>query len=242
MASAGSEYVVFFMGGNPIVVSQYADFSGGDVNAETLKAVRERRPQEPLSFGNWVNSAVSDLSLGLLHVHPAWMAEQSSIPPSDVVARILYLRGHRVLLDSDLAVLYGVPVKRLNEAVRRNVDRFPSDFCFLLTKHELMNLKSQIATSSSGHGGTRKPPTAFSEHGAIMVATILNSRRAVEMSIYVVRAFVKAREMVQQHSELARELNALKKSVATLDADTRRQFDQVYEAILGLMSPGVRRQ
>lgn len=146
------------------------------------------------------------------------------------------------MLDSDLAVLYGVPVKRLNEAVRRNKDRFPPDFCFLVTKQEFINLKSQIATSSFGHGGNRKPPNAFSEHGAIMAATILNSRRAIEMSVYVVRAFVKAREMVQHHSELARELTALKKSVATLDADTRRQFDQVYEAILGLMNPAIRRQ
>lgn len=160
-------------------------------------------------------------------------ADSPSISPADVVTRIRYLRGTRVLLDSDLAALYGVPAKRLNEAVRRNKDRFPPDFCFLLTKQELMALKSQIATSKPGRGGSRKPPTAFSQHGAIMAATILNSRRAVEMSIYVVRAFVKAREIVQHHSELARELTALKKSVATLDADTRRQFDQVYEPFWG---------
>jgi hypothetical protein len=169
-------------------------------------------------------------------------SHKSPNPPADVVARIRYLRGQRVLFDSDLADLYGVPTHRLNEAVRRNKDRFPPDFCFSVTKQELKNLISQIAISSSGHGGRRKPPSAFSEHGAIMAATILNSRRAVEMSIYVVRAFVKAREMVQHHSELARELTALKKSVATLDADTRRQFDQVYEAILGLMNPEIRRQ
>lgn len=191
----------------------------------------------------FVKCAVIRLSPDRMSGHPFSMAaDKSSTTPADVVTRICYLRGQRVLLDSDLAALYGVPTHRLNEAVRRNKGRFPPDFYFSLTKQEFMNLISQIAISSSGHGGRRKPPNAFTEHGAIMAATILNSRRAVEMSIYVVRAFVKARQMVQHHSALARELTALKKSVATLDADTRRQFDQVYEAILGLMNPAIRRQ
>lgn len=117
----------------------------------------------------------------------------------------------------------------------------PPDFHFSFIKQEFMNLISQIAMSSSEHGGRRKPLNALSEHGAIMGATVLKTRRTVNTSIYVVRAFVKTREMVQRHSHLACELTVLKNSVATMDADTRRQFDQVYEAILGLMNPTIRR-
>ena len=100
----------------------------------------------------------------------------------------------------------------------------------------------QIATSSLGHGGRRKPMIVFTEHGAIMAATVLNSPRAVQMTVYVVRAFVKARQLMATHTYLAKELNALKKSLAMLDADTRRQFEVVYEAILGLMGPRPGRQ
>ena len=114
----------------------------------------------------------------------------------------------------DLAALYGVTVKRLNEQVRRNQDRFPEDFVLTLTNQELANLKSQFATSS--WGGKRKAPlVAFSEHGAIMAATVLNSSRAVQMTIYVVRAFVKIRESLTIHSHLARELATLKGRVDT---------------------------
>ena len=136
--------------------------------------------------------------------------------------------------------LYGVTVRRLNEQIRRNRDRFPEGFMYELTNQEVANLKSQIATSS--WGGKRKPPLVFTEHGAIMAATVLNSTRAVQMTIYVVRAFVKVRESLAAHTQLARELAILKGRVDTLDADTRKQFDQVYEAILGLMSPAAKRQ
>ena len=104
-----------------------------------------------------------------------------------IASRIVTLRGERVLLDADLAVLYGVQTRRLNEQVRRNRRRFPADFVFRLTREELDNLMSQFAISSSG--GRRKLPYAFTEHGAIQAATILNTRRAVEVSVYVVRAF-----------------------------------------------------
>lgn len=162
---------------------------------------------------------------------------------ADVSSQIRIVRGRRVLLDSDLAALYGVTTKRLNEQVRRNLDRFPEDFLVSLTNQEVVALRSQFATLKTGRGEHRKYAViAFTEHGAIMAATILNSPRAVQMTVYVVRAFVRTRELLASHLELARELTALKKSVATLDADTRRQFDQVYEAILGLMNPGVRRQ
>jgi hypothetical protein len=155
--------------------------------------------------------------------------------PMGIAQRILVLRGQRVLLDADLAELYGVPTSRLNQQVRRNRKRFPADFIFQATNQELANLMLQFATSS--WGGTRKPPVAFTEQGAIMAATVLNSPRAVEMSVYVVRAFVKLREVLASNTELARKLEALEKSVATLDARTRRQFEEVYRAIRALMAP-----
>lgn len=116
----------------------------------------------------------------------------------DITRAILVLRGRRVLLDAELAVLYGVTTRRLNEQVRRNRKRFPDDFLFELTTEEFANLKSRFATSS--WGGRRKRPLAFTEHGAIQAATILNSPRAVEMSVYVVRAFVELREVLSESS------------------------------------------
>ena len=143
-----------------------------------------------------------------------------------------------MLLDADLAILYGVSPKRLNEQVKRNRARFPEDFAFLLEISELHTLRSQIATLDRGRGRHRKYlPTAFTEHGAIMAATVLNSPRAVEMSVYVVRAFVKLREVLASNTELARKLEALEKSVATLDARTRKQFEEVYSAIRAQMAP-----
>lgn len=144
-----------------------------------------------------------------------------------------------MLLDRDLAQVYGVTSKRLNQQVRRNAERFPADFMFHLTKQELGILKLQNATSS--WGGSRHLPLAFTEHGSIMVATILNTPRAVQMSVYVVRAFARLRHVAATHSKLAQELEALKQSLASLDSDTKRQFDQVYEAILGLMATTPRR-
>jgi hypothetical protein len=164
-------------------------------------------------------------------------------PSSDIAATIRVVRGVRVILDADLAAVYGVTTKRLNEQVRRNVNRFPEDFLVRLTNQDVAALRSQFATLNAGRGAHRKyPPVAFTEHGAIMAATILSSPRAVQMSVYVVRAFTRFRQMAAVHSSLARELEALKTSVAALDADTRRQFDQVYEAILGLMATSPRRQ
>src|SRR5690242_9464732 len=118
----------------------------------------------------------------------------SLVPIGHVAQSIFILRGQRVLLDSDLAMLYGVDTRRLNEQVRRNRDRFPSDFIFELNAKEFTHLKSHSATSS--WGGRRKLPLAFTEHGAIMAATVLNSPRAVEMTIYVVRAFVQLRDLL----------------------------------------------
>jgi len=119
------------------------------------------------------------------------------------IAPLIYeIRGERVILDSDLAQIYGVSTTRLNEQVKRNADRFPADFAFRLTRTEMANLMSQIAISSSKHGGRRKLPFVFTEHGAIMAANVLNSKEAVQMSVFVLRAFVKLRETLATHLEL----------------------------------------
>jgi phage regulator Rha-like protein len=130
---------------------------------------------------------------------------RKSIAPERIASAILILRGQRVLQDSELAALYGVSTKRFNQQVRRNRNRFPADFMFQLTAKETSSLRSQIATLKTGRGQHRKYlPYVFTEHGAIMAATILNSTRAVEMSVYVVRAFVQLREMLASNKELAR--------------------------------------
>ena len=118
-----------------------------------------------------------------------------------------------------------------------NRQRFPTDFLFEVTAEEFSSLMLQNATSKRGRGGRRKLPLAFTEHGAIMAATVLNSPRAVEMSIYVVRAFVKLRELLASNKDLARKLAALERSLVALDLKTRRQFKEVYEAIRALMNP-----
>jgi phage regulator Rha-like protein len=135
-----------------------------------------------------------------------------------VEARILFLRHQRVILDADIAELYGVPVKRLNEQVKRNQERFPSDFMFQLNQKEHDILRSQNATSSWKHGGRRYRPFAFTEHGAIMAATVLNSERAVQMSVFVVRAFVRLREMLATNRRLAGKIYELENRLDSQDS------------------------
>ncbi len=150
-------------------------------------------------------------------------------PVEHITRAILVLRGHRVLLDTELATLYGVTTKRFNEQVRRNRERFPADFMFQLTPVELTALRSQFATLNGGRGQHRKYlPYAFTEHGAIMAATILNSPRAVEVSVHVVRAFVMLREMLSSNRELARRFVQLE---ARLDKKLI-EHDQAIAAIL----------
>jgi hypothetical protein len=134
--------------------------------------------------------------------------------------RIQIVRGEKVLLDADLAALYRVPTKRLNEQVRRNPNRFPADFLFQLTDQEVSRLRSQIATSNAppGRGGRRYLPFAFTEHGALMVANVLNSAHAIEVSLYVVRAFIRLRETLAAHEDLARKLDELERKTAALAA------------------------
>ncbi|WP_333655517.1 ORF6N domain-containing protein [Dissulfurispira sp.] len=152
------------------------------------------------------------------------------IPVEMIEKKILMIRGEKVMLDSDLAELYGVPTRRLNEQVRRNISRFPDDFMFQLTSEETENLRSQFATSSSGHGGRRYLPYVFTEQGVAMLSSVLNSERAIEVNIHIMRAFVKLREMVASHKDLAKRFDDLEKKY---DA----QFKVVFDAIRQLMIP-----
>ena len=130
------------------------------------------------------------------------MPSANALPLERIERRILLIRGHKVLLDADLAVLYGVSTKRFNEQVRRNSARFPEDFMFRLSAEEWAVLRSQLATLERGRGRHRKYlPFVFTEHGAIMAATILNSSRATQVSVYVVRAFVHLREFLASHDQ-----------------------------------------
>jgi hypothetical protein len=138
--------------------------------------------------------------------------------------RILILRHQKVILDTALAELYNVPVKRLNEQAKRNRKRFPADFMFQLTARENKSLRSQFATSKIGRGGRRSLPYAFTEHGAIMAATVLNSEQAVEMSVFVVRAFVRLRELLAANRELADRLGELEEHVEMHDDRIREIF------------------
>ena len=144
---------------------------------------------------------------------------------------ILLVRGHRVMLDSDLADLYQVPVKRLNEQVARNRDRFPVDFMFRLSVDEHANLRSQIATLRLPHGAHRKyAPYVFTEQGVAMLSSVLHSPRAVRVNIEIMRAFVRLREMLQTNKDLARKLDALETKYDS-------QFKVVFQAIRELMTP-----
>lgn len=133
----------------------------------------------------------------------------------DITTLIVTVRGKRVILDRDLAALYGVPTFRFNEAVKRNRNRFPEDFMFQLTRDEAASLTSQIAMSKPGRGGRRTLPYAFTEHGSVMAANILRSPKAVQMSVFVVRAFIRMRQMLAEQRGLARKLAELEKELTS---------------------------
>ena len=160
------------------------------------------------------------------------------VPVERITQSILVLRGQRVLLDSELAELYDVPTKVLNQAVKRNVARFPEDFMFRLIKTEVDAVnRSQLVTGSQKHRDPRFPPYAFTEHGVIMAATVLNSPRAVEMSIYVVRAFVQLRELLASNKDLAMRLDELEVRL-TRKLDTHDQaITEIIKTIRQLMNP-----
>ena len=175
------------------------------------------------------------------------MTALQTLAPEAITLRIATVRSQRVIVDADLAALYGVETKRFNEAVKRNLAKFPADFMFTLTAEEFEALRSQFATSnasSPGRGGRRYAPRVFTEHGALMAATILNSPRAVEISIYVVRAFVRLRELAISHGELAMRLDELEQKTEalamnhdTFSRNTRNQLKQVFDALRELMTP-----
>jgi ATP-dependent Clp protease ATP-binding subunit ClpA len=160
------------------------------------------------------------------------------LPIDDVARSIMLLRGQKVILDAELAALYGVTTKRLNEQVKRNRERFPSDFVFQLTRAETEALnRSQIATGSQKHRDPRFPPFAFTQHGAIMVASVVNSATAAEMSVYVVRAFVKLREFLATHQELAHKLDELEERLSKKLASHDEAIAAILSAIREFTSP-----
>jgi len=172
------------------------------------------------------------------------LSRAAAISPEQIGGRIVWLRGQKVLLDTDLARIYGVSTSRLNEQIKRNLARFPPDFAFRLTYHEFRTLMSQFAISNEGRGGTRKLPLALTEHGALMAASVLNTARAIQTSIYVVRAFIRLREALATHKELAKKLQDLERKTEELTArhdalasSTRAQFKEVIEALRALMMP-----
>ncbi|MFO7996518.1 MAG: ORF6N domain-containing protein [Dehalococcoidia bacterium] len=154
---------------------------------------------------------------------------KSLIPVDRIEKAILLIRGQKVILDADLAALYGVETKMLVRAVKRNINRFPTDFMFQLSKEEFDNLRFHFGTSSVW-GGRRYPPYAFTEQGVAMLSSVLHSQRAVQVNIEIMRTFIRLRQMLASHVELARKLDALEKKY---DA----QFKQVFEAIRQLMAP-----
>jgi len=149
---------------------------------------------------------------------------------------IVEVRGQRIIPDADLARVYGVPTKALNQAVKRNRRRFPADFCFRLTPTEAANLKSQFVTPSGQWGGRRTLPLAFTEHGAVMAASVLNSARAVQMSIFVVRAFLRLRGLVLGQAALSSQLKELEHRVAAHD----QELKTVIQALRQLVHPSER--
>jgi len=149
------------------------------------------------------------------------------IPIENITGLIYLIRGKKVMLDQNLAVLYGVETKRLKEQVKRNIDRFPEDFMFKLSKKEYENLRSQFATSS--WGGTRYAPMAFTEHGVLMISSVLKSDKAIQVNIQIMRAFTKLRHLILDNVELRREIENLR-------ADTNGKFRIIFETLDQLLT------
>ena len=157
----------------------------------------------------------------------------AGIPIERIEKSIFLIRGQKVMLDRDLAALYGVKTKSLKQAVRRNISRFPEDFMFELSKEEFQNWRSQFVTSNSDRMGLRYPPMAFTEQGVAMLSSALNSERAVEVNIAIMRVFVRLRETMTTHKEMARKLSELERHVKDHD----QQIQAIFDAIRRLMTP-----
>ncbi len=161
------------------------------------------------------------------------MTRSAIVVAKKVDSNIFVLRGQRVILDRDLAELYGVQVRHLNQQAKRNAKRFPPAFRFQLSPHEWKILRSQNVISTEGHGGTRYLPYAFTEHGAIMAATVLNSERAIEMSVFVVLAFVRMRRAIAGNRNILTKLAELERRLETHDSE----IQDLMNAIRQLMAP-----
>jgi len=159
------------------------------------------------------------------------------VPQRSIESSIIEIRGSKVILDTDLAAIYGVQTSRFNEAVKRNRDRFPEDFMFQLTKEEVTSLISQNAMSKHGRGGRRTLPYAFTEHGAVMAANILKSPRAVQISVFVVRAFVKMREMLIEQRDLAKKLEDLEERLTERLDIHETAIVEVLRQVMTLLAP-----
>jgi hypothetical protein len=170
-----------------------------------------------------------------LKAPPTMPTAPELIPAEAIQQRILIVRGKRVLLDADLARFYGVGTRELNRAVSRNVDRFPDDFAFTLTAKESRILMFQFGTSRSGHGGSRKPARVFTEQGVAMLASVLRSSRAVAISVAIVRAFVRLRELLAGNRALAVKLAELERKLAAHDGAIR----ELFAAIRDLLAPAL---
>ena len=165
--------------------------------------------------------------------HSDWgiLVKQSALIPVERIEKAIYLiRGEKVMLDRDLAALYETTTKVLKQAVRRNLDRFPEDFMFVLNPTEFKDWRSQFVTSNADRIGLRYSPMAFTEHGILMLSSVLNSHRAIQVNIEIMRAFVKLRQMLASNAELSRRLDEL-------EGKYDRQFKVVFDAIRQLMSP-----
>ena len=152
------------------------------------------------------------------------------VPQEIIESKILLVRGKKVMLDRDLAGLYKVSTKRLNEQVKRNADRFPKDFMFQLTKKEFVNWKSQIATSNSEIMGLRRKPYAFTEQGVAMLSSVLNSKVAIQVNIQIMRTFTRLKEIIMTHKDLQRKIEDMEKKYD-------QQFKVVFDAIRQLLAP-----
>ena len=156
----------------------------------------------------------------------------ATISEETIEQKIYVIRGRKVMLDSDLAMLYEVPTKRLLEAVRRNIERFPGDFMYVITNEEVMNLRSQFATSSLGYGGRRYKPFVFTEQGVAMLSSVLRSKRAIQVNIQIMRTFTKLRQMLNSNEKLRQKVEEMEKKYD-------QQFQVVFEAIKKLIESPV---
>jgi DNA-binding PadR family transcriptional regulator len=165
------------------------------------------------------------------------MMKASVIPLERIATKVLLIRGFKAMIDADLAELYGVPTKVLVQAVKRNLDRFPGDFMFQLTDQEFANLRSQIVTSSPGHGGRRVRPYAFTEHGVAMLSSVLRSRRAIAVNIEIMRTFTRLREAIASSRELADRLDELEVRIEAKLTSHDQAIVGILNAIRELTTP-----